>query len=404
MKAIRLQFILSFGVYGSVVPFLSAFLERERGLSHGEVGFMLGICAVAMLFTPPLMAFLADRWGDSRRLLAAMFIGTGVVLVALRWTHEPWQVAALLVAYHVILAPMASLQDAVAMSHQATLTKAGEKATPYHVTRVFGTLGFILPSLAMYWLQGRGFALDAAFAIGATYCLLGTLNSARLPRPEALEPKPASANAIPTAAALRSLLAPGMPVFALASFLVNVAATAFYTYFAIFLIEEVRLDAAWIGPIFNLGVAVEILFVLSFGWLVRRLGMRNVVLLSAGVTMLRFGILFFWPTTMAILLSQVLHGPLVLLVNVVPVLYVNAHARQEFRSSAQGVFNVLVPGLARVVGNLTGAWVAGRNLPAVFLGGAVLCAVATALFHFGMRPTGKGRGHGSEPLLGDRGP
>ncbi|MEM9915123.1 MAG: MFS transporter [Planctomycetota bacterium] len=386
MRAIKGQFFLSFTVMGSVLPYLSVFLA-ERGLTMSQIGWVLSLTGVAVVVTPVVTAALADTRVQGRTLLGLMFAGSGLSLAWLAGAEGYWPILIAHGLFALAFAPVTSLQDGLYFQRSAELERHGATAQDYHIIRVFGTFGFIVPSLVLYFVL-RHESVDTAAAVwcAVVCCGVGVLNACLLPRTRRAEQESLSrkrqAKGLPTTAALRALVEPHMLVFCVAMLLIHLAITAYYGFYPVYLTQTIGLDARWIGLISNLGVVVEIGFMLGFGWFLRHWGIRKLMIVGAACMAVRFALLGLLPGVGVAIGTQAFHGIMVLVVHVAPPIYLNRRADEAYRNSIQGLYAMIVYGTGRVAGNLIGGWIADASLTAVFVYAMGLTLIATALFVF----------------------
>ncbi len=154
---------------GSVIPFLTLFLER-RGMSATAIGFLITLTAAVGLVAAPLWGRVADRPGSGRRVLVlALVLGIAGALAAGR---ADWLI---LIIPAIILMRIAEdgigpLSDSfsVALSHRL---KSG---TGFGGIRVFGSLGWIAaaPLAGMLAQKSNLSSLFYLYAIGMAACLV----------------------------------------------------------------------------------------------------------------------------------------------------------------------------------------------------------------------------------------
>lgn len=385
LRAIKGQFFLSFTVMGSVLPYLSVFLA-QRGLTMSQIGWVLSLTGVAVVVTPVVTAALADTRVQGRTLLGLMFAGSGLSLAWLAGAQGYWPLLIAHGLFALAFAPVTSLQDGLYFQRSAELERHGATAQDYHIIRVFGTFGFIVPSLVLYFVL-RSESVDTAAAVwcGAVCCGVGALNAALLPktrRDQADNATPKPSPKLPTAAAFKALTEPHVLVFCVAMLLIHLAITAYYGFYPVYLTNTIGIDARWIGLISNLGVVVEIGFMLGFGWFLRHWGVRKLMIIGAACMAIRFALLGFLPGVGVAIGTQVFHGIMVLVVHVAPPIYLNRRADEAYRNSIQGLYAMIVFGTGRVAGNLIAGWIADVSLTAVFVYAMGLTLAAMALFTF----------------------
>ncbi|MEM6553224.1 MAG: MFS transporter [Planctomycetota bacterium] len=392
MTPLRLQYLLTFAVMGSLLPYLSVYLEG-RGLSRTEVGWVLSVQGLAIMVTPIAVTWLADTRLEPKRLLMAMAAGSALGLVGLA-VAETFTVLLLFHAFYALAftaipptqdglffaaagqRPIPAGQEGAAVAEEDTPSEPTTKRTGqaggagghrYHLTRVFGTVGFILPSLALFVALRQG--VDLVWAVWAAVVSAGLLAVAAgwLPsvkRGSSAEPekRERAITSLPTAEAARVLTAPRVLGFCIAFWLLNLATGAYYSFYPVYLTDTVGIDQQWIGLISNLGVATELGFMLGFGWLTQKFGLRGIAVAGAVVMGVRFGLLAGEPTAWVAVGTQLLHGPMVLAMHIVPPVYLAERAERVLgaeraaacRASIHGLFFMLVVGTSRLVANPLG--------------------------------------------------
>jgi PPP family 3-phenylpropionic acid transporter len=386
VRPIKAQYFVAFAVMGSVLPYLPVFLA-ERGLSDPQIGWVLAAAGVAVLLTPVLVTLLADTHLQNRTLLAVSFAAAAASLAWLWRAEGFWSLFAAHALFALAFAAVMPVQDGLHFASQRLAEAAGRPILPYHRVRVYGTVGFIVPSLVLYAWLAAGADVGVAIVAAIVCSGLGMINAPLLPatRIDAGPAEAVQSRPLPTIEAARAMLHGPVLVFCIASWLVHLAISAYYTFYPIYLTRLLGVDPRWIGLISNLGVLVEVFFMLAFGWLVARLGMRGLLVVGAACMTLRFMLLALFPNVWVAVGTQALHGIMVLVVHVAPPVYLNRQAGERYRNSIQGLFAMLVYGTGRIVGNAVAGHLAEVSLIVVFAYSAVLCAVVTALFAMAFR-------------------
>jgi PPP family 3-phenylpropionic acid transporter len=392
VRGVKAQYFLSFAVMGTTMPFIARYLQ-SRGLDPTQIGYVISTAGVAAIAMPPVMALLADTRFDNRRLIAVSFLLSALTLVGIWSSHAFAALLLMWAAHSFVYTPQLPLQDGMFFGLQRLRRDEGKPERAYHRTRVWGTIGFLVPGLLLYVPLSKGRPVADALLWGAALGILGILNSFRLrptrrsrisaaSAPEAAAATKAIASTkakLPTLDALRLLMRPPLRVFAFAMFLLTMAGMCYYAFYPVYLVQQVGIDDRWLGPISSFGVALEALFVLGYGWIVRKIGLRNLMLLSIATAALRYALLAAFPTPLVAVGTQVIHGITVLGLGMVPPVFLDRHATNENRNSMQGVYVMLVSGLGRIAGSLAAGPVANRSLTAVFAFATILTCIAMVL-------------------------
>ncbi len=377
MRFLKAQYFFTFAVFGCVLPYLSVFLADDRGLDDVEIGYILSFQGVAVLITPVLMTAMADLRVPARALIALMFTLAAIGLACLLGSDTVVLITAAHALFALAFAPITSLQDGLNFAVQRDRERRGLARVPYHRVRVWGTFGFMAPSIVIYLGLSAGGSISLVLIAGYLAAGLGAVSAFGLPALR--EPKDAG-GALPTLDAARTLLAPRVLGFCVAMWILHLASSAYYAFYPLYLTETVGLAPKWVGLIATGGVAIEVFFMLGFGRMLRRFGLRKLMIVGAGAMVLRFGLMAVFVNAPVAIGTQVLHGIMVLAVHVAPPVYFNHHADDRFRHSIQGLYAMTVYGTGRIVGNVLAGYVAAVSLTTLMAYSAALSAAALILF------------------------
>ncbi|CAN5375030.1 hypothetical protein BH23VER1_BH23VER1_30580 [soil metagenome] len=383
MRPIKTQFFLSFGVVGSLTPLMPLLLTRGKGLTPAQLGTAMALMSGASLLSPVIITLLADTRSDPRRLLAGSLLMGALALVGIHFATASALVIALVGFYGLALVAVIPLQDGFYFS---AARSPGTKLPPpsYPLVRVWGTAGFIVPSIILYFAMEAGAPVPVILAVGLVYCALGAANTFLL-RPLPALPRDATKR-LPTWEAARALFGSEARWFCLALAMAHAAAPAFYAFFPLYLKERTGVPESTIGLIFCYGVFFEIFVSLAIPRLSARFGFRPLFLLGFGALAFKMVVMASSPGIGLVMLAQTFHGVEVMALYILPVIYLNSLATDRFRNSIQGVYGMLVSGGAKIIGYQVAGFIAGYSLTAVFAWGAGLALAALAIFALGFKP------------------
>ena len=410
MRSLKAQYFCGFAVMGSVVPYAPVFLEA-RGLSDFQIGVVIATTGVAILLTPVIITLLADTRFENRSMIATTY-GLGLLGLAALWQAHTF--TTLLLGYGLWAMgfwPLLPLQDGLNFAMRRRQTDAGQRDVPYHHVRVWGTIGFIVPSVLLWPVLYRGMPVGATLWSGMLFCLVGFGVTRLLPRvrqpvagqaqasesaeaessepaeaasdePASLDP-PEKTNRLPTLEAARRMREPQLLLFAIAMWLTHLANAAYYTFYPRYLTDDslLQLGDHWVGVIANVGVVVEIFFMLGFGLFMRKLGLRWLMVVGSVAMAVRLGLLYAIPTVPIAVGTQLFHGISVLVLHVAPPVFINHHAGPSYRNSMQGFYAMSVFGTGRVIGYIAAGLIAELSLLGVFAYAMALCLLAAPLFY-----------------------
>lgn len=382
LDPLRSHYLLAYAVFGIVQPY-APLLLKDAGLTQNEIGWVIALFGVSVFITPPLLSALADLHLQPRRLIAGIFLvmSFGLALFAQAEGLVFAAVGYALVA--LCITPTFPVSDALHFRVEAE-RPADVPETPFHRIRVYGAYGFILPAVPLaIFLPDGGLGSRLAMVFGIVVCLLTILNTRRLPTVRH-EVATGSLAAFPTWTAASRLLRPDARWFCLAVLLFSCSLSAYYGFYPLHL-RELGVGDRYIALIVALGVIAEVFCTLTFGWLRSRIGLRGVVILGAGALCVRLLLLYAVPTAAAAIVSQLFHGPAMLLLVIAVPVFLNQLAGRTDRTSIQGVFAFMVFGLGRTLGPIVPGFVPDNNLSTVFAMGMTLSGIATLILVLGFR-------------------
>ncbi len=396
MWAIKAQYFFSYAVMGSLVPLLSVYLRAEKGFEAFDVGLSSALMSVAMVISPALITLLADKRIDTRRILAVAFTFTALVLGAIYFSGPVWMTLALFLLYGMGFVAMLPLQDGFYFSCAEQCRLKAQPVSSYPMIRVWGTTGFIVPSLILYGLiEFYHFPSSVIMPCAVVFCLLSMINSFRLPKLNPVEvvesdesgdsSKDEKKGGLPTVAALKVLISPEARFLSLGLVLAFTATTAYYGYISLYYAKVIGIKESQIGLYLSIGVVLEIGFTLMMPFLQRWIRLKGILIAGLFFMALRMLLLAAFPNIWTVLLTQIGHGVEALALYVVPVMFFNRLAGNEFRNSIQGVYTMMVGGTSRVMGGLIAGVVAEEGMTTLFYYSGCLAAAALAVIVFFFR-------------------
>jgi len=353
---VRLHYLLLFALIGAVLPYAPVDF-KQRGLSDWQVGWVMGAYGLAVLVMPAVIGHFADRRWSNRRLLGAGYAGAALMLAALAMVERFEAVLLLFVLFAMSYTPMLSLTDGLTFGAMHTAEERGAARPTYTRLRIWGSVGFMLPALLMFALVTLvGATARSGLIVAATVGAIAALTAPLLPRTggrSAARDASAPINAAPTAEAWRALSRGPLGVAIAALFLMFLAISIFYIFFSRYL-EELGVPIEWIGPIHNIGVVVEIFFIIAARRVFEAVGIKGVLVAGALCMTARFALLATMPGVATAIATQVLHGPIVMSLYILPPMYLNQKADRSYRTSMQGLYGAMCYGVARVIGGAVG--------------------------------------------------
>ncbi len=327
---------------GVFVPYWGLYLKSVN-FSAVEIGILLSLFQVSRIFSPSFWGWLADRtnrrvvWIKLTALLGLLgyigvFFGTSFV-----WLFF------VMAALSVFTSSTLPLVEAVTMAH---IEPANQ---PYGRIRVWGSIGFIVAVL------GLGLMLDYARIESLLWCLLliqATLFILSFKIPEPSVP-PHHTDHLPV---WKIVTRPEVLSLLIGCCLMVSAHSVYYSFFSIFL-EDRGYSKTLIGLLWAVGVICEILMFMVMPKLTARFSLKQILLMSLVLAVLRFAMIGLWASSLAmLLLAQSLHAATFGSFHVASVAIVHQYFKGKHQAKGQAIYSSVGYGLGGTIGGISGGY------------------------------------------------
>ena len=335
---------------------------NKLGFSPSEIAWSYSSTAIAAILSPVLVGVIADRYFAAQKVLGWLHIVGGGLMLLLAWQIQFSTFFPLLVVYALTYMPTVALTNSIAFAN----IRDTEKDFPR--IRVLGTLGWIASGLVVGFvlppLLGMENVSDTNLPLIVTAIasvLLG-LYSFMLPNTPPKVGQRTDIKDLLGLNALGLLRDRSFAIFALCSFLFCMP-LAFYYQFANGYLTQVGLQNAtgWM----TLGQVSEIFAMLALPFLLKRYGIKKVLLLGFVTAGIRYVLFIYGGTADMLMYSMLfigilLHGVSYDFYFVTGYIYVDKKAPAHMRTAAQGLITLICQGFGSFIGN----WLGGRAMTA----------------------------------------
>jgi nucleoside transporter len=353
-KKLFIMMVLEFFIWGAWLPLIWGYMGKE-GLAFTDmqitwVGSAFAIASVMGIF---FSNQFADRHFAAEKFMAVSHLIGGAAILGMYWAKDFPTFFGLMLVHSLLYVPTISVSNSIAFTHLKDAQKE------FGLVRMGGTFGWIMAAWPLYFILQGKVGVEAVtasrniFLISGLASLLLAVFSLGLPH----TPAKAAAAGESGFAWLRAAKFLSKP-FLLVLFIVTfIDATIHNGYFLMaggFLGSKVvGIKPEWIMPVMSIGQIAEILTMAVLGWFLSRMGWKTTMILGVLGHAARFAVFAFMPENQTmIIFVQVLHGICYAFFFATLYIFIDAAFPKDVRSSAQGLFNLLVLGL----GDLAAKW------------------------------------------------
>ena len=353
-------YLCYFALLGVLVPYWGLYL-REDGFSAAEIGLLMAVPQLTKIGAPNLWGWLADVTGQRLRIIRTGNLLAAVLFTGVFFADGFWSML-------LVLAAFSFFWNAVlAQFEVVTLNTLGRHSDRYSQVRLWGSVGFIVAVLVL------GRVLDDAPVSLVPWALLALLwaiwlCTLTLPAQQAAPPRNTGGDLL---AVLRR---PGVVVFFLCAFLMQLSHGPYYTFYTIYLVD-LGISRTLAGQLWALGVVAEVGVFLMMHKLLARVSLVALIrvsLLLAALRWLMIGTLA--DSLVMLLLAQLLHAASFGSFHAAAIAWLHRTFQGGHAGQGQALYSSLGFGAG---------WAAGATLSGLFwdqLGGtSFLLAAAVAL-------------------------
>ena len=346
---LQLMVFLHYFVWGTWYVTMGTYLNGTLKLEGGQIGLAYGSTAIGAMVSPFFAGIIADRFFATQRLLGCLHLVGAALLyyVSIATTFS--------VFYPALIAYTISYMAGHGLTNALTLHHSKNPAKEFPLVMLMGSVGWIAAGFVVSWLKFEDSANMFRLAAGAA--LVMGLYSFTLPNtPPKGAGAPVNLRTMLGLDALKLMRDRSFATFMICSFLICVPLSFYFSWMHVFM-GELKIENAAMKMT---GAQVsDVVFLLLLPFLLRRLGVKGILILGMVAWTVRFGLLTQFPQSAGaawmLFVAIAVHGMCYDYIFVMGRMYVDQRATPDIRAATQGFHAFVTLG----AGMFVGSWLAG---------------------------------------------
>jgi PPP family 3-phenylpropionic acid transporter len=337
----RFYFVYYFFV-GAFVPYWGLYLQSEQ-FSAADIGILMSLFQISRIFAPNLWGWLADHTKQRVRWIKlTAFLGL-LGFVAVFWAHGFFWLFFVMASLSLFTSSTLPLSESLTLAHLATTNGH------YSRIRMWGSLGFIFAAVIL------GFLIDAYGIKSLLWFLLAVqivLFALTFKLPEAS----IAQHAHDHFSIWQIIKQPAVIALLVGCSLMVTAHGVLYNFYSIYLVEH-GYSKGMIGLLWSLGVICEIGIFMLMPKIMARFSLKNILLISLALAVLRFGMIGVAVDNIVLLLiAQSLHAATFGSFHAASVEVITQFFNGRHQARGQAIYNSVAYGVGGTIGGLAGGF------------------------------------------------
>lgn len=344
-----LMVFLHYFVWGTWYVTMGTYLNATLKFEGSQIGLAYGSTAIGAMVSPFFAGIVADRFFATQRLLGALHLVGAALLWYVSTLKSFGQFYPVLIAYTIIYMAGHGLTNALTLAHSKNPAKE------FPLVMLMGSVGWICAGLAVSALKFEDNA--GMFRLAAGAALVMGLYSFTLPHtPPKGAGAPVNARTMLGLDALRLMRDRSFATFIICSFLICVPLSFYFSWMNAFM-NELKIPNA--AAKMTIGQVSDVVFLLLLPFLLKRLGVKGILILGMVAWTVRFGLLTQFPkatdAAWMLFVAIAVHGMCYDYIFVMGRMYVDNRASEDIRAATQGFHAFVTLG----AGMFVGSWLSG---------------------------------------------
>lgn len=350
--------------------YLNLYLS-EIGISTTGIGFMISVSTAVLLVAQTIWGMMSDRAKSKNNVLRFLYVMSALSVLGFYLTKSYLPVFILVIAFGAFFVPIVPLNDNITL--EALVTSKWD----YGFIRMGGTVGYAVTVLLIGFLLKDSYApIFIIVAVTMGICLVASFH---MPQVEGhmKRTKRTSMKEV-----LKNSTLTGLILFNLVYCMGN---SLFYGFYPI-RFQEIGGNSSQIGWMMFACAVAEIPFLMLMHKIVKKIGIRGVLLSAGTITGLRWLLIAGLRSPAAIIGVNLLHGFCYTGITYCIIHFINLKVPKELRASSQ-VWNATMSTVFSklIFGYLGGVAFEQLGADSLMIFSAVTMGTATVIFAFWSR-------------------
>jgi nucleoside transporter len=341
-----MMMVLQLAIWGAWAPKIFPYMGMlgYAAWQQALVGSAFGVASLLGIF---FSNQFADRTFAAERFLAFSHLVGGLALGACAFVTDFWPFFGFYMVYCLLYVPTLSVTNSLAFANLEN------PARDFGFVRMGGTVGWIIaswPFVLLLSAEATAEQVRLIFVVGAVISLMMAAYSLTLPHTPPRRASEEGLDALAWRRAFKLLRVPFVAVLFAVTFIDSVIHNGYFVMADGYLTNRVGIAGNLSMVVMSLGQVAEIVTMLVLGTVLVRLGWKWTMVIGILGHGARFLIFAFFPDVPPLIIAvQLLHGICYAFFFATVYIFVDAVFPKDVRSSAQGLFNLLILGAGAVV-------------------------------------------------------
>ncbi|MCY1647637.1 MFS transporter [Caulobacter sp. SL161] len=336
--------VLQLAIWGAWAPKIFPYMGM-LGFAPWQqslVGSAWGVAALVGIF---FSNQFADRNFSAERFLAVSHLIGGLALLGTAFSTSFWPFFTCYLIFSLVYVPTLSVTNSIAFANLR------DPAAGFGGVRMGGTVGWVLVSWPFVFLLGAQATVEQVrwiFLVAAIVSFVFAGYALTLPH----TPPRKADDGVDKLAWRRAVKLLGVPfvlVLFIVTFIDSVIHNGYFVMADAFLTNRVGIAGNLSMVVLSLGQVAEIITMLLLGRVLAKLGWKVTMIVGVLGHAARFAVFAYFADSVPVIVAvQLLHGVCYAFFFATVYIFVDAVFPKDVRSSAQGLFNLLILGVGNV--------------------------------------------------------